>query len=180
MALDRNHFFRTRNEGAWRRCRRQAPERGSARRPRQAEAGGTSHRHPVRCPRGCRALPPHFSQCSLGAPVPGAGGLAAVQHLGRQNAAQAGSAGWGHLDEASGEWAPVLAGRLDAVFCAASYDGLVQRKLYVQRYNVDLLRQPWACLAAGEHQSCILLHSNYGTYLCIVVMSWNGIVRPTC
>ena len=50
----------------------QAPERGSERLPQQAEAGGTSHKHPVRCFRGCRALPPHFSQCSLGAPVPGA------------------------------------------------------------------------------------------------------------
>ena len=34
-----------------------------------------------------------------------------------------GSAGWGHLDEASGEWVPGLAGRLDAVFCAARCDG---------------------------------------------------------
>jgi hypothetical protein len=35
--------------------------------PRQAEAGGTSHRHPVSGPRGCRALPLHFPRCSLGA-----------------------------------------------------------------------------------------------------------------
>ena len=28
---------------------------------------GTSHRHPVSGPRGCRALPPHFPRCSLGA-----------------------------------------------------------------------------------------------------------------
>jgi hypothetical protein len=75
---------------------------------------------------------------------------------------------------------PVLAGRLDAVFCAASYDGPVQRKSHVQRYNVDLLRQPWSCLAAGEDQSCMSLHSNYGTCLCIVVMSWNRIFRPMC
>jgi len=47
--------------------RRQALERGGVRLPRQANAGGTSHRHPVSCPRGCRALPPHFPRCSLGA-----------------------------------------------------------------------------------------------------------------
>jgi hypothetical protein len=35
--------------------------------PRQAEAGDTSHRHPVSGPRGCRALPRHFPRCSLGA-----------------------------------------------------------------------------------------------------------------
>ena len=46
---------------------RQAPERGGERLTRQAEAGGTSHRHPVSGPRGCRALPPHFPWCSLGA-----------------------------------------------------------------------------------------------------------------
>jgi len=38
---------------------------GGARLTRQAEAGGTSHRHPVSGPRGCRALPPHFPQCSI-------------------------------------------------------------------------------------------------------------------
>jgi hypothetical protein len=42
------------------------PERGGVRLPRQAEAGGTSHRHPVSGSRGCRALPPHFPLCSLG------------------------------------------------------------------------------------------------------------------
>jgi hypothetical protein len=30
-------------------------------------ARGTSHRHPVSCPRGYRALPIHFPRCSLGA-----------------------------------------------------------------------------------------------------------------
>ena len=98
------------------------PERGSVRLLRQAAAGGTSHRHPVRCPgvaAPCRRIFAALPGCSCPRRHHG-GGLAAVQHLGRQNAAQAGSAGWGHLDEASGEWAPVLAGRLDAVFCAAS------------------------------------------------------------
>ena len=52
---------------AWQWSRWQAPERGGLRLPRQAEAGGNSHRHPVSCPRGCRALPPHFPRCSLGA-----------------------------------------------------------------------------------------------------------------
>ena len=49
------------------RMRRQALERGGVRLPRQANAGGTSHRPPVSCPRGCHALPPHFPRCSLGA-----------------------------------------------------------------------------------------------------------------
>ena len=53
-------IFRTRTEGAWQGSRRHAPEWGSVQLPRQAKAGGTSHRHLVRCPRGCRALPPHF------------------------------------------------------------------------------------------------------------------------
>jgi hypothetical protein len=43
------------------------PERGGVRPPLQAEAGGTSHRHQVSGPRGCRALPLHFPRCSLGA-----------------------------------------------------------------------------------------------------------------
>ena len=60
-------IFRSRAEGAWQGSRRKAPERGGVRLPRQAEAGGTSHRHPVSGPRGCRALPPHFPRCSLGA-----------------------------------------------------------------------------------------------------------------
>ena len=54
-------------QGAWQGSRWQAPERGGLRLPRQAEAGGTSHRHPVSGPRGCRALPLHFPRCSLGA-----------------------------------------------------------------------------------------------------------------
>ena len=57
-------IFRSRAEGAWQGSRRKAPERGGVRLPRQAEAGGTSHRHPVSGP---RALPPHFRRCSLGA-----------------------------------------------------------------------------------------------------------------
>jgi hypothetical protein len=50
----------------WRAVRRQALERGGVRLPRQAEAGGNSHIHPVSCHRGCRALLLHFPRCSLG------------------------------------------------------------------------------------------------------------------
>jgi len=53
-------FFRRRALGS-------GAGRGGLRLPRQAEAGGTSHRHPVSGPRGCRALPLHFPRCSLGA-----------------------------------------------------------------------------------------------------------------
>ena len=60
-------IFRSRAEGAWQGSRRKAPERGGVRLPRQVAAGGTSRRHPVSGPRGCRALPPHFPRCSLGA-----------------------------------------------------------------------------------------------------------------
>ena len=73
-----------------------------------------------------------------------------VQCLGRKNAAQVGSAGCGDLGGACGEWIPGLAGRLGAVFCAASYDGPVQRKLHVMRYDVNLPRQPRARLVAGK------------------------------
>ncbi len=51
----------------WRAVRQQVIERGCVLLQRQGEAGGTSHRHPVSCPRGCRALRPHFPRCSLGA-----------------------------------------------------------------------------------------------------------------
>ena len=54
-------------QGDWQGSRWQAPERGGLRLPRQAEAGGTSHRHPVSGPRGCCALQLHFPRCSLGA-----------------------------------------------------------------------------------------------------------------
>ena len=60
------------------------------------------------------------------------GDLAAVQRPGRQDAAEAGSAGRGALDGAPGEINAGLAGRLDIVFCAASYDGTVVRKLHVK------------------------------------------------
>ena len=66
LALDHYHH-RFSAQGAWQGSRWQAPERGGVRLPRQAEAGGTSHRHPVSGPRGCCALPPHFPRCSLGA-----------------------------------------------------------------------------------------------------------------
>ena len=45
----------------------------------------------------------------------------------------AGGAGCCDLAGASGEWAPGLADCLDAIFCAASYDGLVQQKLHIWR-----------------------------------------------
>ena len=61
------NFYLKRHLGYWQWSRWQAPERGGLRLPRQAEAGGTSHRHPVSGPRGCRALPLHFPRCSLGA-----------------------------------------------------------------------------------------------------------------
>ena len=48
-------------------CEKFALERGGVRLPRQAEDGGTFHRHTVSGPRGCRALPLHFQRCSLGA-----------------------------------------------------------------------------------------------------------------
>ena len=60
------------------------------------------------------------------------GDLAAVQRPGRQDAAEAGSAGCGALDGAPGVINAGLAGRLDAIFCAASYDGPVVRKLHVK------------------------------------------------
>jgi hypothetical protein len=67
LALDIIIIIIFQAQGAWQWSRWQAPERGGLRLPRQAEAGGTSHRHPVSGPRGCRALPLHFPRCSLGA-----------------------------------------------------------------------------------------------------------------
>ena len=64
---------------------------------------------------------------------PHGGEYAVVQCLGRQNATQEGSTGCCDLAGASGEWAPGLADCLDAIFCAASYDGLVQQKLHIRR-----------------------------------------------
>ena len=61
----------------------------------------------------------------------------AVQRLGRQNTAQAGTAGASDLADAPGEVNAGLDGRMGAVLCAASYAGLVVRKLYVNRYDVD-------------------------------------------
>ena len=58
------------------------------------------------------------------------GDLAAVQHPGRQDAAEAVSAGRGVPDGTPGEINAGLAGRLNAIFCAASYDGPVVRKLH--------------------------------------------------
>ena len=97
-------------KGAWP-GRWQAPERGGVRLPRQAEAGGTSHRHPVSGPRGCRALLPHFPRCSLGAlrrsGAAMASGEAASAGAGRCVAAAA-RGGWGHLIQTPGEWASGL------------------------------------------------------------------------
>ena len=56
--------------------------------------------------------------------------------LRRQNAAQAGSAGAGNYAGTSGEVAAGLAGRLGAIFCAASYHGPVWRILHVKIYDV--------------------------------------------
>jgi hypothetical protein len=67
LALDHYYHHRFSAIFAWQGRRWQAPERGGVRLPRQVEAGGTSHRHPVSGPRGCRALPLHFPRCSLGA-----------------------------------------------------------------------------------------------------------------
>ena len=67
LALDIIIIIIFQAQGDWQWSRWQAPERGGLRLPRQAEAGGTSHRHPVSGPRGCRALPLHFPRCSLGA-----------------------------------------------------------------------------------------------------------------
>ena len=53
-----------------------------------------------------------------------------MQHPGRQDAAEAVSAGRGALYGTSGEINAGLAGRLNAIFCAASYDGPVVRKLH--------------------------------------------------
>ena len=44
------------------------------------------------------------------------------------------------LADTSGEVCVGLAGRLDAVFCAASYDGPVTWKVHVKRRDVDLPR----------------------------------------
>ena len=76
--------------------------------------------------RGC--IPPFRRQDSR---------LVAVRRLGRQNTSQAGITSTGDLTDASGDVDAGLAGRMGAVFCDASYDGLVVRKLYVNRYDVD-------------------------------------------
>ena len=56
----------------------------------------------------------------------------AVQRPGQQDAAEAGSAVRDAPDGSPGEINTGLAGRLDAVFCAAFYDGPVVRKLHVK------------------------------------------------
>ena len=103
-----------------------------------------------------------------------------MQSLGRQDVAWAGSAGADALARVSSEVNAGLAGRLDAIFCAASYGGPGKRKLNLKRDDVDFPWQQRARLAAGEQKSCILLHNNYCTGLCTVMMRWNRVFRPMC